>query len=44
MEKTNAIKVLPSAGDNVEISSGEFTTATSDTFYGNVMAAIKLRQ
>ena len=43
MEKTNASKVLPSAGENVAISSGEFTAA-SDTFYGNVMATIKLRQ
>ena len=43
MEKTNAIQIMHSAGDIVAISSGEFDNAAS-TFYGNVMAAIKLRQ
>ncbi len=43
MNKTNATKVVLSAGDNVAISSGEFDGA-ADTFYGNVMALIKLRQ
>ena len=43
METTNAIQISPSAGDIVAISSGEFDNAAS-TFYGNVMAVIKLRQ
>ena len=43
MNKTNASKVVPSAGDNVAISSGEFDSAAA-TFYSNVMATIKLRQ
>ena len=43
MDKTNASQVKPSAGDIVAISSGEFDNS-ADTFYRNVMAAIKLRQ
>ncbi len=43
MDKTNTSQVVPSAGDIVAISSGEFDNA-ADTFYKNVMSAIKFRQ